>query len=266
MKNYHCHNGHWPGSVTGVMGVGGLLSRILPTGDLSKGVTLLWLLAGFVWIYMCAVSASILNRPSAYREVPDGHTDLRRSTSHIQDSGNRRLVFHTALHEPLPDQELVSWITKSADGELAVEDMTLVWYIGTKLVGPSSGYPRSKNITDFSEYGQSRTIDRLLGRRTKGVFFEVGCGSGLFLSNTFFLEKNRKWTGLLVEADMVQYKVMLWNRRRAMSLNGCVSSDNTTRFMALSQHKHKHMSTILGPWSQNVSRKFNIHIYHIFTV
>ena len=46
-----------------------------------------------------------------------------------------------------------------------------------------------------------------------GFFVEVGVGNGKDLSNTYFLEKKKKWKGLLCEADTRMLKKIKKNRK-----------------------------------------------------
>jgi FkbM family methyltransferase len=48
-------------------------------------------------------------------------------------------------------------------------------------------------------HGMDARLDELLGR-TGGVFFEAGAHDGFTQSNTYFLERHRGWSGVLVEA------------------------------------------------------------------
>jgi FkbM family methyltransferase len=50
-----------------------------------------------------------------------------------------------------------------------------------------------------SQLGQDCLVDVLFNKKTGGVFVEIGVGDGKSLSNTYFLEKNRNWTGVLCE-------------------------------------------------------------------
>ncbi len=53
-----------------------------------------------------------------------------------------------------------------------------------------------------SEFGQDKYLDEVVfkGKRD-GVFFEAGALDGILDSNTLFFERERGWTGLLVEAN-----------------------------------------------------------------
>ena len=56
-----------------------------------------------------------------------------------------------------------------------------------------------------------------------GFFIEAGAYDGETLSNTLFLEINRNWTGLLVEADPESYKSLLSRNRNTSSIETCLS-------------------------------------------
>ena len=60
-------------------------------------------------------------------------------------------------------------------------------------------------MLSWSQYGQDRYIDKLLKGKRKGFFVEIGCHDGERFSNTLFLEKERGWTGFLVEANPYTY-------------------------------------------------------------
>lgn len=50
-----------------------------------------------------------------------------------------------------------------------------------------------------SQAGQDLVVDEVSGRKRGGTFLDVGGYDGVTGSNTYFLEKNRGWTGALVE-------------------------------------------------------------------
>ena len=56
-------------------------------------------------------------------------------------------------------------------------------------------------------------IERILGGRRDGFFVECGASDG-FYSHTQFLELNRSWTGLLVEANQRFVKELLKLNRK----------------------------------------------------
>lgn len=52
---------------------------------------------------------------------------------------------------------------------------------------------------------------------------EAGALDGESMSNTLWLERERGWTGLLVEADPPSFLALLDKRRRAWAANVCLA-------------------------------------------
>lgn len=58
----------------------------------------------------------------------------------------------------------------------------------------------------FSQAGQDRIVDRLLGGRRNGVFADIGGYDGVTGSNSLFFEMFRGWSGILVEPAPTQLR------------------------------------------------------------
>ncbi len=56
------------------------------------------------------------------------------------------------------------------------------------------------------------------------MFVEVGAQDGLWLSNTWWLEAERDWRGLLIEADPHNYHRLRMSPRNSTTLSACVTS------------------------------------------
>jgi hypothetical protein len=50
-----------------------------------------------------------------------------------------------------------------------------------------------------SQYRQDRYIDYLLKRSSGGIFLDIGAYDGITISNSYFFEKKRNWTGICIE-------------------------------------------------------------------
>jgi FkbM family methyltransferase len=76
----------------------------------------------------------------------------------------------------------------------------------------------------FSQKGQDRWLVRhVFAGRRGGYFVDVGAGNGVSHSNTYVLERDFGWTGILVEANP-QYANAIRNMRTAICVNACVDS------------------------------------------
>ena len=75
----------------------------------------------------------------------------------------------------------------------------------------------------FSKFKEDEIVDGILSQKTAGFFVECGAGDGEHFSNTLFLERDRNWKGLLVEANPHFYDHLLLKQRRSYHINACVS-------------------------------------------
>ncbi len=60
-------------------------------------------------------------------------------------------------------------------------------------------------------------------RKTEGFFIECGALDGEHLSNTLYMERTLKWTGVLIEADQTSFGKLLSRRRKSYALPVCLS-------------------------------------------
>lgn len=74
----------------------------------------------------------------------------------------------------------------------------------------------------YSQYQQDYWVDKLLGEKNNGIFLDIGANDGVSISNTFFFEKNRNWTGICVEPIPEVYQKLIANRN-CKSINACIS-------------------------------------------
>lgn len=69
-------------------------------------------------------------------------------------------------------------------------------------------------------------LDELFGQKREGFFVELGANDGLTQSNTAFLEKERGWTGLLIEPSSEGVQLCKQNRPTSKVFQcACVSQD-----------------------------------------
>ena len=111
------------------------------------------------------------------------------------------------------------------------DDLGMVSYLASRwIIGPSKSSLNLSvpNRTDFSQVGQSVFVDSLLKGRTGGFFVECGASTGEELSNTLFFERERGWSGLLIEANPIFFQELLRKHRKAYLINACLSGANTT--------------------------------------
>ena len=83
---------------------------------------------------------------------------------------------------------------------------------------------RKEGIISWSQYGQDQLIDKLLIQKRNGFFVEIGGYDGETFSNSLFLEKERGWCGLLVEANPYTYELMAGKDRNCFMKNACISN------------------------------------------
>ena len=99
------------------------------------------------------------------------------------------------------------------------------WFLNPSSL-PYNLLGRPDSTKYFSQEKQDEYVDRYFNEATNKVFLEVGAVDGIKLSNTLFLERQRNWTGLLIEPNKDFYKRLTMVHRKAYCVNTCLSLDN----------------------------------------
>lgn len=65
----------------------------------------------------------------------------------------------------------------------------------------------------YSQIGQDKYLDEYIfkGKRN-GTFIDIGAGDGINISNSYFFEKNRGWSGICVEPREKEFAQLIKNR------------------------------------------------------
>ncbi|XP_021926612.1 protein Star-like isoform X2 [Zootermopsis nevadensis] len=71
--------------------------------------------------------------------------------------------------------------------------------------------------------GQAQKVFNILGNKTEGFFVECGALDGETRSNTLYFERHLNWSGLLVEADPLNFAMMEMKKRKAYLSPSCLS-------------------------------------------
>ncbi len=83
----------------------------------------------------------------------------------------------------------------------------------------------------YSQAKQDKFIfEKIIKKKTKGFFVEIGAFDGITISNTLFFEKYLNWDGICVEPIKKYYENILKNRK-CLALNLAISNyDGKTNF------------------------------------
>ena len=82
------------------------------------------------------------------------------------------------------------------------------------------------------EYNFKCSSLQLLNHRRNGFFIECGAADGVMFSNTLFLERQRSWTGLLVEANYHMFQKLTKVNRNVYATNSCLSTKKGTQLVS----------------------------------
>uniref|UniRef100_K1S2G7 Methyltransferase FkbM domain-containing protein n=1 Tax=Magallana gigas TaxID=29159 RepID=K1S2G7_MAGGI len=99
--------------------------------------------------------------------------------------------------------------------------------INTYLLPPHGNSQNTKDRDKhYSQVKQDEVVYEILQKK-KGFFLEIGAHDGQYLSNTLWLEKQHKWTGLLIEGNPDRCKEIDKLKRNAWRLCACLSNSQT---------------------------------------
>ena len=113
--------------------------------------------------------------------------------------------------------------------QLTKQQKTKFLYDNWFLEPAASPYNLSRQFQSqkyFSQDKQDEFVDKYFQKLKNGIFLEVGAADGVTFSNTLFLERERNWTGVLIEANRKLYHSLVTLRRKAYIINVCLSLDD----------------------------------------
>jgi FkbM family methyltransferase len=70
-----------------------------------------------------------------------------------------------------------------------------------------------KNVKSFAQIKQDLFVLTMLNYKKDGFFIEVGAGDGINFSNTYLLEKEFNWRGILIEPNKTFFESCLKSRK-----------------------------------------------------
>lgn len=109
-----------------------------------------------------------------------------------------------------------------------------------------------------SQYGQDKwIIEEMLPNFKGGYFVDLAAGDGVFLSNTFVLEKEFEWTGICIEPNSTSFKKLKESRSCICDSNVILddgSKINFTEYEMLTDYEHL-LSSVEGTISANLPVK-----------
>ena len=95
---------------------------------------------------------------------------------------------------------------------------------------------KNNKMNSKSQIKQDLIIDsQIFKEKRNGVFVEVGALDGFGASNTYFFEKERDWSGLLIEPNPFEFEKMNLNPRDKSHKENCAISEVETdvNFLAI---------------------------------
>ncbi len=100
----------------------------------------------------------------------------------------------------------------------------------------------SDRYSRFGLHGLDLRLDEAMGRQRGGYFVEAGANDGLAQSNTYWLERFRGWTGILVEPIPGLFDAARRNRRHCRVINAALVADGATRAVSM---RYAHLMSIV---------------------
>ncbi|XP_076030830.1 protein Star-like [Oratosquilla oratoria] len=127
-----------------------------------------------------------------------------------------------------PSSSFVVNLEKILDGPYTIEqdDPALLQLVRERFVYPASEGPLALEHPDVRDpsAGQLREILKILGNMRDGFFVECGALDGETRSNTLALERYLGWTGILIEADPKNFRLLESKNRNSLAVNACLST------------------------------------------
>jgi len=125
-----------------------------------------------------------------------------------------------------------------------------------------------KNINkSYSQYNQDLFVLKYLNNLNNGFFVDFGATDGITLSNSYLLEKNYNWKGILAEPAKLWHQNLFTNRQVHIDTR-CVWT-NSNQLINFSESSTAELSTITKFISSDIHSKHrneNNIIYDVMTI
>jgi len=151
---------------------------------------------------------------------------------------NRQSEYGPKVYEPKSPK----WGTRMfiTDENLAADDPQVIKRLTSNfLVPPPEDQKDLYNLENpklnDTSMGQAEQIRKVLHNKRNGFFIECGALDGETRSNTLHMERYLDWTGLLIEADPLNFAQMLHKRRRAWLSPTCLSKSPHPQVVSFKQ-------------------------------
>jgi FkbM family methyltransferase len=81
-------------------------------------------------------------------------------------------------------------------------------------------------MNTYSQVEQDLWVLEMLNKKKRGYFLDLGAYDGINLSNTYLLEKEYEWDGLLVEGHPTTYNQLIKTRNKEKCLNYLITDQD----------------------------------------
>ncbi|XP_054257006.1 protein Star-like [Macrosteles quadrilineatus] len=123
----------------------------------------------------------------------------------------------------------------AADDTKVIKRLASNFLVPPPEVGPKFKYNLENPKLKDTSMGQAEQIRKVLNNKRNGFFIECGALDGETRSNTLYLERFLDWTGLLIEADPLNFSQMLHKNRRAWLSPTCLSKTTHPQVVSFKQ-------------------------------
>ena len=87
----------------------------------------------------------------------------------------------------------------------------------------------------YSQVGQDEWLYEYFAGKTSGIFVDVGAHDGVSLSNTYLLEREYNWSGLLIEPQQRHHRNLYLNRKSTVIPYCAYNQTTMMRFVQVSE-------------------------------
>ncbi len=138
-------------------------------------------------------------------------------------------ILNSSDQQELIDKQVIFKTIKFMIKETDENDQELISFVRSLIHQPSKKLYNvvDKRKIDFSGDGQSVYVDKILKSKRNGFFIEAGGYTGEEGSNTLYFEKERNWTGILIEPLPLNFKKILTKNRKCFVINCCIANKKT---------------------------------------